>query len=219
MEALILYLVLFFPGIYMGLVSPPLAGEALTIQFSLVWELNRIIIYTLPALALLWYIVLGKKNFSSLKPQKPRQQDVFSLGIGLFGLILIGIGISFVISLYSRHYGLPEPPKIEAPQGLAAWIVMVFACLSIGYLEESYFRYYLLTKLDNYNLPSKVILSTLLFAFGHIHDGPFGIINALLAGILLSVLFIRYRSLHGIALAHGFYNIFVYTMGLFIRFG
>jgi len=54
-----------------------------------------------------------------------------------------------------------------------------------------------------------------LFSLCHVYEGPWGILNAVLAGIILSLLFIRFRSLHGIAWAHGAYNIFVYTMGNF----
>ena len=214
MEALILYLVLFFPG----LLIQGVAGDLLTIPFSVVWALNRTITYTIPALALIWYIVLGKKSLSDFVPIKLKRQDFLPLGFGLLGLISIGLVISLAISLFSRYFGITVPPKIEAPHGISAWIVMIILCMGTGYLEESYFRYYLLTRLENFNLPSKVILSSMLFAFCHIYDGPFGILNALLAGIFLSLLYIRYRSLHGIALAHGIYNIFVYTMGLFIAF-
>jgi membrane protease YdiL (CAAX protease family) len=60
-----------------------------------------------------------------------------------------------------------------------------------------------------------VVFSTFLFSLCHIYEGPGGFINSILAGILLSALFIRYRSLHGVAWAHGAYNIFVYVMGMF----
>jgi membrane protease YdiL (CAAX protease family) len=106
---------------------------------------------------------------------------------------------------------------------------MVVSCLGTGYLEESYFRYYLLSKLDdiideasykaNASLPRVIMtvcFSTFLFSVCHIYEGPWGIVNSSLAGALLSALFIRFKSLHGIAWAHGAYNIFVYVMGNFI---
>jgi membrane protease YdiL (CAAX protease family) len=40
------------------------------------------------------------------------------------------------------------------------------------------------------------------------------VLNAVLAGALLALVFLRYRSLHGIALAHGLYNVFVYALGV-----
>ena len=209
MEALILYLILFFPE-FTSIGYPTIES----IPFSVAFAINRTICYTLPALALLWYIILGKKSLSFIKQEKPCRQDVFSLAIGLAGLITIAITISSLISFLSRTYGLAMPPRMEAPVNIVGWCVMVILCTGTGYLEETYFRYYLLTRLETYNLPSKVIFSTMLFAFCHIHDGLFAVLNALLAGLFLSLLFIRYRSLHGIALAHGFYNIFVYTMGV-----
>jgi membrane protease YdiL (CAAX protease family) len=104
---------------------------------------------------------------------------------------------------------------VEAPVSVFGWIVMVFSCLGTGYLEESYFRYYLLTKLEKQQPRAliRIIFSTILFSSCHIYEGPWGVINAMLAGFLLSWLFNRYRSLHGIAWAHGAYNIFVYFMG------
>ena len=214
MEALILYLILFLPSFGSIQVVQEITVEF--IAFSAIWELNRLITYTLPALALLWYIILGKNSLSSIKSENLQGKDLIPFAIGLPGLMTIAIIISFSISFFSRQYGMSSPPVILAPSNLGGWLVMIVACLGTGYLEETYFRYYLLTRLENYNLPSKVILSTLLFTFCHIHDGPWGLLNAFLAGILLSLLFLRYKSLHGIALAHGFYNIFVYTIGIFL---
>ena len=219
LEGLILYFVLFFPGIY----ATGFSGEIEpigTIPFSTVRELGRTLTYTIPSLALLWYLISDRKQmtFSSLIPKNLRKKVLFPFTIGLPGLILIGLGISLLISLFSQAQGPTPPPKVEAPGNIWGWIVMVFSCLGTGYLEESYFRYYLLTRLRR-QLPEpakRIILSTLLFSLCHIYEGPWGVLNALLAGILLSALFIRYRSLHGIAWAHGAYNIFVYAMGHFI---
>jgi membrane protease YdiL (CAAX protease family) len=93
---------------------------------------------------------------------------------------------------------------------------MALSCLSTGYLEESYFRYYLLGKLEDFGLSPlvSILMGVLLFSFCHLYEGPWGVLNAFLAGTLLSLIFVRFRSLHGIALAHGLYNIFVYAIGV-----
>ena len=216
MEPLILYFVLFFPGVY----NAPFAGGmplADTIPFSIFRELGRTLTYTIPSLALLWYLISDRKGLSAIKNKKPKIQDIYSLTIGLPSLILIGLGISFLVLHFPGHQGLTPPPKVEAPFNIPGWIVIVFSCLGTGYLEESYFRYYLLRILEK-PLASpafRVIVSTVLFSFCHVYEGPWGIFNAVLAGLLLSVLFIRFKSLHGIAWAHGVYNIFVYIMGNF----
>ena len=214
MEPLILYFVLFFPGIYSNGIW---AGNEIaeTIPFSLVGELGRTLTYTIPALALLWYIFPDKKGFSALKQEKLQKRDFLPFAIGLPGLILIGLGISFLVSFFYLRYGLALPARVEAPVSVLGWIVMVFSCLGTGYLEESYFRYYLLNKLEKQQpkILMRVIFSTILFSLCHIFEGPWGIINAMLAGFFLSWLYDRFRSLHGVAWAHGAYNIFVYLMG------
>jgi len=215
MEALILYFVLFFPGVF-SMSFPAQGFEAANlIHFSLLRELGRTLTYTLPSLALLWYLMSDKKGFSALEGEKPHIRDLIPFAAGLPSLIIIGIGISFLVSRFSGFLGLSPPLKVEAPGSIPGWIVMIISCLTSGYLEESYFRYYLLTRLENV-VPwevLRIVFSTALFSICHFYEGPWGILNAVLAGVLLSVLFIRYRSLHGVAWAHGAYNIFVYVMG------
>jgi len=227
-EALILYFVLFFPGIYASPFPEWLASgvEGIrSIPFSSIRELGRTLTYTIPSLALLWYLLSDKKGFSALSEVSINKQDMkrelLPFAIGLPGLIIIGIFVSLLASLFSD---LSPPPLVEAPAGLVGWIVLVFSCLGTGYLEESYFRYYLLS----YRLPAlpgsfipetvfRILVSTALFSLCHLYEGPWGVVNAVMAGLLLSLLFIRFGSLHGIAWAHGAYNIFVYAMGSVIQ--
>ena len=215
MEPLILYFVLFFPGIYTFGLSGA-AGAIETIPFSILRELGRTLTYTIPSIALVWYII-GKKKLLALISRRFRKKDLIAFVAGLFGLCIISVAISLSVSLFLSYYDLPSPPKVEAPVNFAGWITLVFSCLGTGYLEESFFRYYLITKFEK-TVPQttiRVIFSTFLFSLCHIYEGPGGFINSVLAGILLSVLFIRYRSLHGVAWAHGAYNIFVYVMEIF----
>jgi len=232
MEPLILYFVLFFPGIYASGISVEAAPNG-TIPFSTIRELGRTLTYTVPSLALLWYIILGRVSADKMPERmkwfffpwlkKLQKRDLFPFAAGLPGLILIGLAISQLVSIASVYEILPnrsfsQPLLVEAPGNVWGWIVMAFSCIGTGYLEESYFRYYLLTRLEN-ALPSPVfrtIISTILFSFCHMYEGPWGILNAVLAGLFLSTLFIRYGSVHGIAWAHGAYNIFVYVMGNFV---
>jgi membrane protease YdiL (CAAX protease family) len=132
-----------------------------------------------------------------------------ALLIGFPGLIFIGTVLALVSSLAA---GFPSP-QVEAPGDAPGWTVMVLSCLGTGFLEESFFRFYLFNKLDNIGERKRIVLSTLFFALCHVYEGPWGVLNAALAGSFLSVLFLKYRSLYGVAAAHGFYNIFVYAIG------
>jgi membrane protease YdiL (CAAX protease family) len=212
LEPLILYFVLFFPG-----TLSPWAALPGSIPFSVLGELGRTLTYTVPSFALLWYIILDKTGMASLADEKPGKGDLYSFIIGFPALIVIGLVLSLLISLFS---GPSSPPKIEPPASPPGWIVMFLSCTGTGYLEESYFRFYLLKKMEKITSGTagmiiRIALSSALFSICHIYEGPWGITNAALAGAVLSVLFERYASLHGIAWAHGGYNAFVYFMGIF----
>ncbi|MDR0314269.1 MAG: CPBP family intramembrane metalloprotease [Treponema sp.] len=196
---------LFFPGYYSFI--PELSGQV--IPFSALRELNRVFSYSLPALALLWYLVLEKKslavNSANLKPEK---KDLFSFLWAFPGLALIAAGINFIGAGFSSF----TAPIVEAPVDALGWIAVGLSCVGTGYLEESFFRFYLLQKLES-RVPQKtarILFSVLLFAVCHVYEGPLGIMNAALAGFLLSIIFTQYRTLHGIAWAHALYNSLVY---------
>ena len=176
-------------------------------------ELSNTLTYTIPALALIWYLILEKKSLPGFIQLMPERRDLRPFFIGFPALTLIGL----VLSLVMTNFSVLMPPRVEAPAGVIGWIIMLFSCGATGYLEESFFRFYLLKKMEewSYLLWLRILLSVLLFAFCHLYEGPWGILNSALAGLLLAVLFERYRSFHGIAWAHGAYNAFVYFMGIF----
>jgi membrane protease YdiL (CAAX protease family) len=201
-EALILYVVLFFSGS----ISPAPAETG-----SVFGELSRIFLYNIPSLALIWYLLLKIKSFAKWRIGLPCRKDLIPCLLALPSLMLIGFIIAFISPYFS---GITGPPGISPPATTPAWIILGLACISTGYLEESFFRFYLLSKREALGLgPSQaVLISTFLFACCHIYEGPWGFLNAVLSALVLSCIFLRYRSLHGIALAHGLYNIFAYVL-------
>jgi membrane protease YdiL (CAAX protease family) len=207
MEPLLLYLVLFVPG------AVPYSPPPDLIVFSTEREIVRILIYNIPSFALIWYLLLQKKNLRAWGIRPPGKNDLLAAFCAIPGLLLIGLVISAVSPLFTE---LPAGAGLTAPGSLSGWIVMILSCISTGYLEESFFRFYLLTRLHEFGIRSGklVCLSVLLFALCHVYEGPWGMLNAVLAGTLLSFLFLHFRSLHGIALAHGLYNAFVYALGV-----
>jgi membrane protease YdiL (CAAX protease family) len=204
-EPLILYVVLFLPG------SIPQSPIPVSAGFQAGAELSRILLFNIPSLALIWYLLLQKKSLSQWGIRLPGKRDIPSVLIAFPALALIGLTVTIVAGLFK---GIPESAAIESPATITGWVIIVFSCLSTGYLEESFFRFYLLSTFSDREIsPAKqVFASVLLFSVCHLYEGPWGALNAVLAGILLSLIFLHYRSMHGIALAHGFYNIFVYVM-------
>jgi len=205
-EPLILYAVLFF-RISAG--APP-SGEA--VEFSVAVEIARILLYNLPSLALVWYLLLRVKSLKKWGISYPRKNDLLPALIALPALILIGL----TISLVSRYFvEIPSGAHFLPPQDMASWGILVVSCLSTAYLEESFFRFYLLSKREEMGIGNHraVIISTVSFSFCHIYEGPWGFLNAAMSGVLLAFMFLRFRSLHGIVFAHALYNVLVYALG------
>ncbi|GHV67855.1 hypothetical protein AGMMS49928_05850 [Spirochaetia bacterium] len=205
-DTLILYLVLFIPGAVSGGVLPEI------IAFSALRELSRLLLYSIPALALVWRFLLLSKSAKEWDVLKIRLRDFRSFLMALPALLITGIAISFIAPKLSGSLPIP---RLEAPTGASGWIILILSCFGTGYLEESYFRFYILNNLEKAvpNAKKRIFISVMLFSFCHIYEGPGGAINALLAGIFLSAIFVRERGLHGIAWAHGIYNLLVYVLG------
>jgi membrane protease YdiL (CAAX protease family) len=231
-EPLIVYLVLFLPS----LASAGMVSGNEVYQFTVSREVSRILSYNIPSLLLLWYLcyIRGKRLF----PAKIRPGDIQSLIIALPGLLGIGLGLSVLSSVVS---GTEAAGGTGAPEGVAAWIVLVVSCFSTGYLEETYFRHYFLgcfrkrkpgipppelealgsrsaaalpPNAPGTNPAVGILVSTAFFSLCHIYEGPWGTINAALAGLLLSLVYIHYGALHGLAWAHSLYNVFIYASGV-----
>jgi membrane protease YdiL (CAAX protease family) len=204
-EPLILYVVLFLSG---SLDRAPVVKDAV---FSLSGELIRIFLYNIPSLALIWYLLLKNKNLKKWGIGLPGRRDLLPGFLALPALMFIGFIIAFISPYFSEF---PKTPDIVPPSTIPGWIVLAVSCISTGYQEESFFRFYLLSKRERLGLSNSgaVLLSTLMFSLCHIYEGPWGFVNAVFSAVMLSFVFLRYQSLHGIALAHGLYNIFVYAL-------
>jgi membrane protease YdiL (CAAX protease family) len=205
-EPLILYAVLFFRFS---------AGSVLSdgvVEFSATAELARIIAYNIPSLALVWYHLLRAMSLKEWRVGLPGRKDLLPIALTLPALVFIGLTISMVSRFF---FEMPPGSRLLPPQGVFPWIILVISCVSTAYLEESFFRFYLLSKREEMGIgPHRaVLLSTLLFSVCHIYEGPLGFLNAALSGIVLAFIFLRFRSLHGIALAHALYNVLVYALG------
>jgi membrane protease YdiL (CAAX protease family) len=204
-EPLILYAVLFFQF------SPVPVQAVEVVEFSPAAEIARIFLYNLPSFCLIWYLLLKVKRLKSWGVGFSPKNDALSVAFSLPALVGIGLTVSLAAPYLD---GIPSGPRFLPPQNTVSWIILAFSSFSTAYLEESYFRFYLLSKRAELGIgPHRaVLLSTLLFSVCHIYEGPWGFLNAALSGIVLAFVFLRFRSLHGISAAHALYNILVYVL-------
>ena len=186
------FLVIFFPQ-NTGTISP-----FEIIVYSLFWRIPACILILL---------LLDKKPVFRLK------KDFFVLAAAFGALCLAGI----LVSLAAAITGFLPPAEIQAPSGITGWTAAILFSLCIGFLEEIYFRIYLVQKIieinpeqTRFSIASAYFISSLIFALCHFYEGPWGIINALLAALVLSAAYHKSSSFFGIAAAHGLYNVFVF---------
>jgi len=204
-EAFILYIVLFFSG-----TAGSIINGTQVINFSITAQITGIVLRVIPSLALIWYLILKARRLEDWII-RPGRKDMTSGLITLPCLLLIGLATTFVSSFIG---GSQAQISLNSPSSVPGWITLCVSCVCAAYLEESYFRYYLLTRNDELNMSasSALVLSTALFSICHIYEGPWGFLNAALSGAFLCFIFLRYNSLHGTAIAHGLYNILVFVV-------
>lgn len=210
-EPLIIFLVLFFPGLYYSLSVVSLESTLFTL-FDLNQELMRIITYNIPALCLIWYFLLKEPICSELGSLKPAKKDFLPIIKVVFGLVMVGLAVSALTNLV-----FPITSKGIQIDGILPWIIIVLSCITTGYAEESYFRVYLFHHLRLSGIAPRniMIVSCVLFALCHAYQGTAGIFSSFFAGLFLSYMYMKTRSVHGIALGHGLYNITSYILANF----
>ena len=213
-EALILYFLLFSSGFAaVFTVTAP-------VQFSVPAEFYKIIMYYIPSLALIWYLIYKSRNAEShdnkgevftLPGFGLKKKDVVSCLIALPGLLITGT----IITLISINIdGFSAQITLASPVTFMEWAALCFSCIFAAYLEESYFRFYLLSRREELNLGARsaLALSVILFSICHLYAGLWSFLNAVFCGAFLGIIFLRYKSLHGIAIAHALYNIFAFVI-------
>jgi membrane protease YdiL (CAAX protease family) len=186
----------------------PRGTQTEIIVFSAQAHLIRLFTHTIPALVLLFYFI-SKRITARVKLLKFNLKDLAVFVVTLLSLIAIG----FILSLLSRFLN-QSSARIEMSNAFTAFLIMIFSCIGLGYLEESFFRVYFVNRMETagISMTKSVLLSALFFSLCHIYAGTFSVINAFLAAILLSFVYVKSKSFHGIALAHSAYNIFVHLM-------
>jgi len=201
-ETLTLYIVLFFSGtagFFTG------GGEV----FSNPVDFFRASAYTAFSLALIWYLLLRARNLKDWDIL-PGKRDIISCILTFPCLLLTGF---FIASVSYITGGAAAQVPLNFPSTTPGWIALCVYCVFSAYLEESFFRFYLLSRKDELKLSamSALALSVALFSICHIYEGPWGFLNSVISGTILCFVFLRYHSLHGIAIAHSLYNIFIYV--------
>ena len=191
--------IFYLPGLASTRPSPQTLSEQLPLFFAL----------AAAQIALLLVIITVRgapaRRFG-LRPVRARSAVVGIVAASLLGALLLGF------DALARLLPASIAGKI-APESSWAWnapflLIVPFAAAT-GYREELLFRAYLLTRLGDLGVPPvpSVFASALLFALGHLYQGPLAVAFALVQAAGFGWLFLRLRDLHALAIGHALYNL------------
>lgn len=154
-----------------------------------------------PAQRILYWVAIAWIGLISIL----RRKDTETHGLGLRGLlpslwiVAAAVALSTAAVLFACRIGtlhaLYGPlPAIEHILEYALWALM----------QQFILQVYVLLRLLRLGLkrPAAIALATILFATAHIPN-PVLVLLTLLWGAISCVLFLRYRNLYALALAHG----------------
>jgi uncharacterized protein len=213
-EMALFFSAFFLPGyLSQGLAAAPSGSTTILMVQS--------VLTGVPQFLLMAYVVvtLGRTPPSrwGLKPLQPRDALRSALLVlGCFAVVtpFIALLLSLPPQLVRRlgtgyRWGLENPAQIP--------LALLFG-ITAGYREEFFFRSYLLGRMEELGIPAAlgVAVSTALFCLGHLYEGPLAVAVTAALGVLLAAAWLRCRSLHVVAIAHGAYNVLVLCLGLIL---
>jgi len=141
----------------------------------------------------------------------PSKADVLPTLTALLGVWAVVGVVSLVIGAVAGVDGGVEPTVDWSFERTELIPVALVSTLAIGYREELFYRAYIADRAPEAGLDRRLALAAgaVLFAAGHLYQGVAGFVVALAIGLVLAEIYLRTRSLHGIAVAHGLYNFMV----------
>ena len=210
-EMLLLFAVFFLPGIlfqYGGI--RPDAFDELSYHLAL-------LVTAVPQTLLIVY-VLWLQPTEDLSRFGFRTVDVPDL----LAAVVASVGMFIVLAVAGSLVLLfPEAAQDAVRSGfrfrftnLSLLPLALLSSLAIAYREEAFFRAYLLTRFEqlSVNPALAVILAAAAFSLGHFYQGIGGALIAFILGLYLGWIYIRRRSVHIVAVAHGIYNFAVLAL-------
>lgn len=204
-EAALLFAVLFLPGMLVqGSQVDPNSFE------SIRYHLN-ILVVVIPQLFLVLYVAgLSSPGYHKvLGWKRPQLRDITVGGLSLALICIVFVVVTAAAAAFEQWF------PAEFSHGLtwrfsryALTPLVLVTSMAVGYREEVFFRAYLLNRASELGLHrlASVTLAAFLFALGHLYQGIAAFALTFAIGMVLGFVYLRYRSLHGIAWAHGIFN-------------
>lgn len=214
----LIYFVLFFPSIVVQFLQPIDVFQLFNAPHIMIKKILLDLI--LIALFLLLILRVLKETPKEAKLHFPQPINI----LWIFFILIAAIGISSLFSFLSQLFPLSafleKKAIIEKPSfQLRNPLLIMLLLLTSAYMEELFFRGYLLDSLKKeLPLPRAVAVSSLLFSLGHANQGFWGIPATFCLGILFCIVKEKIQNLHIVAISHWIYNGIVVFLKSFFSF-
>jgi membrane protease YdiL (CAAX protease family) len=214
-EFAILFGVLFLPGLISQF------GGVEGAQFESVYLNIQLLAVSVPQIALVIAFSDLRKPGSrvALGARPPEWKDLIYAAISYLVLLLTGIGASVLATLVA-------PLDEFLPRGVQWQFtryeilpLVILSTFAAAYREEIFYRAYLFDRGAEIEASPRTILvgSALLFSIGHAYQGVSGLVITFLLGFVLGALYMRFKRLHAVGIAHGLYNVTMLLLTGFIE--
>jgi uncharacterized protein len=156
---------------------------------------------------------------------QPRPKDILPAALVFGGMLLMGRIAAFAVKFLAPDLDIPTgipsalSPAPDPGETLSPAAMMALAAgfaLASAYREELFYRAYLLGACRLRSAPpgAAIVVSVVLFAWGHAYQGPAGMAAAVLIGLFLAIAWSRGTSVHALAWGHGAYNMGILVLSL-----
>jgi membrane protease YdiL (CAAX protease family) len=226
-----LYVLLFFPDSVPALFGAAASPEIAAQPYSAADGLFQTVVFYIPALAIVLYFCRIDARRAARRASAPSTPPPSAPGPNpsaealrfLFRAVFCTAALLLIGSaaVLAENFFLPDAP-VEAlfarPEGAAEVAVMAVSSIAAAYLEEAFFRVFLLRRLLAHGAGSGTsgffasLVSAALFAACHAWEGAAGVGSSFLSGLFLNYWIMRTKSLSGAAVSHAAYNIAVYLL-------
>jgi uncharacterized protein len=206
-EVCLLFAVLFLPGMIAQ------TGDVAPEAFENVLYHIQVLVVSIPQVLLV--VALGDlRRPGSSKAygfRRPERRDITATIIALLASWAAVSLVSAVLSLLGVG-GETMEPGVRWTFDRRELIPLAFlSTMAIGYREEIFFRAFIADRAEEAGTDPRIALAAaaVVFALGHLYQGVLGFVVSLTIGLVLAAVYLRTRSLHGISIAHGLYNLVV----------
>ncbi len=206
-ELALLFAVLFLPGMFAQ------AGQIDPGAFDSIAYHVQILVVAIPQVLLVVAVGDLRRPGSARRYgfRPPDRSDLFATIIGLSATwVTVGL-VSVAAGLIGAGTDAMQPAVSWTFDRYELIPLAAISTLAIGYREEVFFRAFVADRAEEAGFDARAALgvAALVFAIGHVYQGLAGFVVSLAIGAVLAAVYYRTRSLHGVAIAHGLYNLLV----------